>query len=48
MFTDLNSSRCYVYTNAIQLDKGTQSNADCASVLLMTSRVATQQALEAM
>lgn len=48
MYTDLNASRAYVYTNAIQADKKEGSNADYASVFLMTAKSATQQALEAM
>ena len=48
MFTDLNSSRCYVYTSAIQADKGEISNAEAASVFLYSAQRATQTALEAM
>ena len=48
MYTELNAARCYVYTNAIQADKKSGSNADYASVFLMTAEMATQQALEAM
>jgi len=48
MFADVNASRSFVYTNAIQADKNEGSNADFASVFLMTAQKATQQALEAM
>jgi len=48
MFTDVNASRCFVYTNAIQADKKEGTNADYASVFMMTAQKSTQQALEAM
>ena len=48
MYTDMNSARCYLYTNAIMADKGEGTNKDFAASFLYASEVATQCALEAM
>ena len=48
MYTALHSSRTYLYTAAMEADKGVETNELCASVALYTSRWATKVALEAM
>lgn len=47
MYTQLQSSRAYLYSVARAVDSGVISNIDCASLILYTSTNATQVALEA-
>lgn len=48
IYTNLNAARCYVYTNAMMLDKGEGTNASFASAALFASDKGTQMCLEGM
>jgi isovaleryl-CoA dehydrogenase len=47
MYTGLNASRAYVYAVARACDRGLESRKDAAAVILYTSEMATQTALQA-
>lgn len=46
MYVMLNSSRAYLYKVSDDVDNGIVSNTDCCAVILQTSKMATQMALE--